>query len=114
MLPTDSIENLHELLLPSEVQQLCQALESTPVTSIRLNDKIDYLTFDADTDEVPWHEDGYYLSQRPQFTLDPLFHAGCYYVQEASSMFVERVLQQYVSRESVILDLCAAPGGQST
>ena len=114
MLPTDFIENLHELLLPSEVQQLCQALETTPVTSIRLNDKIDYLTFECDTDEVPWHEEGYYLSERPQFTLDPLFHAGCYYVQEASSMFVENVLQQYVSRDSVVLDLCAAPGGKST
>ena len=114
MLPTDFIENLHEILSPDEVQQLCQALETTPVTSIRLNDKIDYLTFDADTDEVPWHEDGYYLSTRPQFTLDPLFHAGCYYVQEASSMFLEEVLRQYVSRDSVVLDLCAAPGGKST
>lgn len=114
MLPTDFIENLHDQLSPLEVQQLCQALQSTPVTSIRLNDKIDCLTFECDTDEVPWHEDGYYLSERPPFTLDPLFHAGCYYVQEASSMFVECVLQQYLSRESVVLDLCAAPGGKST
>lgn len=114
MLPTDFIENLHNQLSEMEVQKLCQALESTPVTSIRLNDKIDCLTFDCDTDEVPWHEDGYYLSERPQFTLDPLFHAGCYYVQEASSMFVEHVLQQYLSRQSVVLDLCAAPGGKST
>lgn len=114
MLPTDFIENLHNQLSPTEVQQLCQALQSTPVTSIRLNDKVDYLTFDCDTDEVPWHEDGYYLSDRPQFTLDPLFHAGCYYVQEASSMFVEHVLQQFLPRESVVLDLCAAPGGKST
>lgn len=114
MLPTDFIENLHNQLSPMEVQQLCQALETTPVTSIRLNDKIDSLTFECDIDEVPWHEDGYYLSERPQFTLDPLFHAGCYYVQEASSMFVEHVLQQYLPRESVVLDLCAAPGGKST
>lgn len=114
MLPTDFIENLHEQLSPIDVRQLCQALESTPVTSIRLNDKIDYLTFECDTDEVPWHEDGYYLSERPQFTLDPLMHAGCYYVQEASSMFVDNILQQYVSRDSVVLDLCAAPGGKST
>lgn len=99
---------------PEEVQQLCQALESEPVTSIRLNDKLDYLTFDADTEEVPWHEDGYYLSRRPQFTLDPLLHAGCYYVQEASSMFVGEVLQQYLKPESIVLDLCAAPGGKST
>ena len=99
---------------PEEVQQLCQALETEPVVSIRLNDKIDCLTFDADTEEVPWHEDGYYLSKRPQFTLDPLFHAGCYYVQEASSMFLGEVLNQYVKRDSIVLDMCAAPGGKST
>ena len=114
MLPVDFIENLHEVFSPEEVQQLCQALESTPVTSIRLNDKIDCLTFECDTDEVPWHEDGYYLSERPQFTLDPLFHAGCYYVQEASSMFVGEVLNQYLKPDSIVLDLCAAPGGKST
>ena len=114
MLPLDFIENLHEQMTPQEVQQLCQALESEPVTSIRLNDKLDCLTFECDTDEVPWHEDGYYLSERPQFTLDPLLHAGCYYVQEASSMFVGEVLNQYVKKDSIILDLCAAPGGKST
>ena len=114
MLPVDFIENLHEVFSPEEAQQLCQALESTPVTSIRLNDKIDCLTFECDTDEVPWHEDGYYLSERPQFTLDPLFHAGCYYVQEASSMFVGEVLNQYLKPDSIVLDLCAAPGGKST
>ena len=99
---------------PEEAQKLCQALETEPVVSIRLNDKIDCLTFDADTEEVPWHEDGYYLSKRPQFTLDPLFHAGCYYVQEASSMFLGEVLNQYVKRDSIVLDMCAAPGGKST
>ena len=49
------------------------------------------------------------------FTFDPLFHAGCYYVQEASSMFVEQALKQYIGETpSVMLDLCAAPGGKST
>lgn len=114
MLPTDFIENLHNQLSPDEVHKLCQALETTPIVSIRLNDKIEYLTFETDTDEVPWHVDGYYLSERPQFTLDPLFHAGCYYVQEASSMFLQSVLEQYLSPDSVVLDLCAAPGGKST
>lgn len=114
MLPLDFIENLHEQMTPEEVQALCQALESEQVTSIRLNDKLDCLTFDCDTEEVPWHEDGYYLSRRPQFTLDPLFHAGCYYVQEASSMFVGEVLNQYLKPDSIVLDLCAAPGGKST
>ncbi len=114
MLPIDFIESLHNQLSPEEVQQLCQALETEPVVSIRLNDKIDYLTFDADTEEVPWHEDGYYLNKRPQFTLDPLFHAGCYYVQEASSMFLGEVLNQYLKPNSIVLDMCAAPGGKST
>ena len=64
---------------------------------------------------VPWASSvGFYLENRPTFTFDPLFHAGCYYVQEASSMFVERVLREYVHEPVVMLDLCAAPGGKST
>lgn len=114
MLPLDFIENLHHQMPSDQVHQLCHALEKEPPISIRLNDKLDCLTFDCDTEEVPWHEDGYYLSQRPQFTLDPLLHAGCYYVQEASSMFVGEVLHQYLKPESIVLDLCAAPGGKST
>ena len=113
MLPVDFIESMHQQL-GNEARQLVQALETEPVTSIRLNTKLDVLTFDCDTDEVPWHVDGYYLSERPQFTLDPLFHAGCYYVQEASSMFVQQALEQYVDTSSIVLDLCAAPGGKST
>ena len=113
MLPVDFIESMHQHL-GNEARQLVQALETEPVTSIRLNTKLDVLTFDCDTDEVPWHVDGYYLSERPQFTLDPLFHAGCYYVQEASSMFVQQALEQYVDTSSIVLDLCAAPGGKST
>ncbi len=113
MLPVDFIESMRQQL-GNEAELLLRALETEPVTSIRLNTKLDVLTFDCDTDEVPWHIDGYYLSERPQFTLDPLFHAGCYYVQEASSMFIQQALEQYVDTSSVVLDLCAAPGGKST
>ena len=77
-----------------------------------------------DAEPVPWCRNGYYLKQRPNFTFDPLFHAGCYYVQEAASMFLDEVLRQmhnaYVShqpsaiRPLTALDLCAAPGGKST
>ncbi len=65
---------------------------------------------------VPWSSSGYYLSERPSFTLDPFFHAGTYYVQEASSMFLEQAVKQTVdlSKALVVLDLCAAPGGKST
>jgi 16S rRNA C967 or C1407 C5-methylase (RsmB/RsmF family)/NOL1/NOP2/fmu family ribosome biogenesis protein len=65
---------------------------------------------------VPWSSCGYYLATRPSFTFDPLFHAGTYYVQEASSMFLEQALKQTVdvSGPLRVLDLCAAPGGKST
>lgn len=65
---------------------------------------------------IPWSKNGYYLSGRPSFTFDPLFHAGTYYVQEASSMFLEQALTQTcdLSKPLRVLDLCAAPGGKST
>lgn len=65
---------------------------------------------------VQWFDMGYYLTTRPSFTLDPLFHAGSYYVQEASSMFLGRILKQVCDLKNPlrILDLCAAPGGKST
>ena len=66
--------------------------------------------------KVPWSSHGYYLPERPSFTSDPLFHAGAYYVQEASSMFLEEAIRQScdLSQPLRVLDLCAAPGGKST
>jgi 16S rRNA C967 or C1407 C5-methylase (RsmB/RsmF family)/NOL1/NOP2/fmu family ribosome biogenesis protein len=66
--------------------------------------------------QVPWCKSGWYLESRPSFTLDPLFHAGCYYPQEASSMFLEKVFMQATeNRKDIrVLDLCGAPGGKST
>lgn len=65
---------------------------------------------------VPWSQYGYYVAPRPPFTFDPQFHAGCYYVQEASSLFLEQALLQSIdlSKPLKVLDLCAAPGGKST
>ena len=67
-------------------------------------------------EKIPWTEFGYYLETRPSFTFDPLFHAGCYYVQEASSMFLEQAVKQNLNltHPLKVLDLCAAPGGKST
>jgi 16S rRNA C967 or C1407 C5-methylase (RsmB/RsmF family)/NOL1/NOP2/fmu family ribosome biogenesis protein len=67
-------------------------------------------------DKVPWSSNGFYLKERPSFTLDPLFHAGAYYVQEASSMFLEQAIRQScdLTQPLRVLDLCAAPGGKST
>ena len=65
---------------------------------------------------VPWSQYGCYLQERPTFALDPLFHAGAYYVQEASSMFLETILKTIGVHQQPqrILDLCAALGGKST
>ncbi|MEV4885748.1 RNA methyltransferase [Chitinophaga ginsengisegetis] len=65
---------------------------------------------------VPWSRDGYYLPERPSFTFDPYFHAGAYYVQEASSMFLEQMVRATVdlTQPLKVLDLCASPGGKST
>ncbi len=88
------------------------------IVSVRINpDKFDiqHCAFNIDG-AVPWSSNGYYLKERPSFTLDPLFHAGAYYVQEASSMFLEQAIRQScnLTQPLHVLDLCAAPGGKST
>ena len=88
-------------------------LEEAPV-SIRINQFKPAL---LETERrVPWCVNGYYLDTRPSFTHDPLFHAGCYYVQEASSMFIDHIFKQIKPNDTAIkvLDLCASPGGKST
>ncbi len=88
------------------------------LTSLRVNPAKRPVSLLPGTEKspVPWSAYGYYLAQRPSFTFDPLFHAGCYYVQEASSMFLEQALRQVVDLDKPlrILDLSAAPGGKST
>ena len=117
MLPFDFIEEMR-MMLGSELDRFLQALDGERVTSVRVNDKIAFerlnVLHEAGMEEVPWCPDGYYLNRRPAFTLDPMLHAGCYYVQEASSMIIDEVLAQLVSPDSIVLDMCAAPGGKST
>jgi len=88
------------------------------ITSVRLNPNKSWIPDPGSRmgETVPWSSNGFYLTERPSFTLDPLFHAGAYYVQEASSMFLEEALKQSVDLSQCIkvLDLCAAPGGKST
>ena len=90
-----------------------KALSEEPSVSIRLN-RFKVQTMPKAGVAVPWCPSGMYMDERPAFTFDPLLHAGAYYVQEASSMFVDRVLRQYVTEPVRMLDMCAAPGGKST
>ena len=88
------------------------------VTAVRINTQkilLQQLDFPF-SENVPWNTDGYYLAQRPSFTLDPCFHAGAYYVQEASSMFLAEAIKQTcnLNEKLTVLDLCAAPGGKTT
>ena len=50
---------------------------------------------------VPWSPYGRILSDRPVFTLDPLWHAGCYYVQDSSAMFVGHLFRKYIGADAL-------------
>lgn len=94
--------------------KLMEALtQGPPTVSVRLNPQkspLPTLPFEP----VPWCPQGYYLPSRPTFTFDPLLHAGAYYVQDASSMFLWHLLEGRFDAPVVALDLCAAPGGKTT
>ena len=96
-----------------EYSQLEAALMADTPVSIRVNQAKGTRT-PKDAEPVGWCDTGFYLPNRPAFTFDPLFHAGAYYVQEASSMFLEQAIRTYVTTPVRCLDLCAAPGGKST
>ena len=66
---------------------------------------------------VPWNPHGRILQERPNFTLDPLLHAGCYYVQDSSAMYPGYIFRKHLKEFGPgvrVLDLCAAPGGKTT
>ena len=138
-----------------------EALEESPSVSVRLNPfKMRALALSSEaigqdegltgtlskgdifpgSEPVGWSPWGRILGERPVFTLDPILHAGGYYVQDSSSMFVGYIFRQILSKFSGapasdkarpqeyapvrslsplgrnirVLDLCAAPGGKTT
>ena len=115
-LPADFVAETRRIMGDERYNRFVGAFDEEAPTSIRVNPRImGDGCFDGEK-QVPWCSEGYYLNDRPQFTFDPLLHAGCYYVQEASSMFVTHVLRTVDSNHTsqFALDLCAAPGGKST
>ncbi|MBO6030557.1 MAG: hypothetical protein J6Q22_03715 [Prevotella sp.] len=123
-LPEDFIRETRLLMGEERFSRYMEAFNEEAPVSIRLNLKkisqrdgsfvISPMPQKNRPSVIPWCPEGYYLDGRPQFTFDPLFHAGCYYVQEAASMFVCHVLRQFIKEPVAMLDLCAAPGGKST
>jgi 16S rRNA C967 or C1407 C5-methylase (RsmB/RsmF family)/NOL1/NOP2/fmu family ribosome biogenesis protein len=112
-LPPEFVHRMRDAL-GDECDAFLQALSGPPVVSVRYN--LRKLQPPPGLQRVPWCASGYYLDERPSFTLDPVFHGGGYYVQEAASMFLEQAVlaSGMQGRPVVALDLCAAPGGKST
>lgn len=128
-LPEDFISETRQLMGDERFERLLLGLQQEAPVSIRINERKPIKspsTFKrqqssslvSHSSPVPWCPTGFYLDERPNFTFDPLLHAGCYYVQEASSMFIDHVVRtltaQSPSSFSHCLDLCASPGGKST
>ena len=105
-----------QALLGPKLPAFLEALDQPAPLSIRLNPAKPSRWAQVPLETVPWHPQGRYLEERPVFTLDPLFQAGAYYVQEASSMLIGAALTQLIDTSKPLraLDLCAAPGGKTT
>jgi 16S rRNA C967 or C1407 C5-methylase (RsmB/RsmF family)/NOL1/NOP2/fmu family ribosome biogenesis protein len=109
----DFIGQLRDLL-PGEWEALVEAITSTePSVAVRVNDARGVGVPDG-ARRVPWCDQGFYLADRPAFTFDTDWHAGRYYVQDASSMFIAHVIGSLIHEPVRYLDLCAAPGGKTT
>ena len=126
-LPEEFIQQTKAMMGDELFHTFLNALHEKPSVSIRLNplkpnthhpstlfQSLPYGGRLEGATPIPWCSTGYYLDDRPAFTFDPLLHAGAYYVQESSSMFLESVMKEYVTELVCMLDLCAAPGGKST
>lgn len=114
MIPAEFIKRLNTQKYV-DASALIKALGQPSPVSIRINPS-KWHKNPSESEPVIWCNNGYYLKSRPSFTLDPLFHSGCYYPSEASGMFLTEVIRQSIdmSGNLRILDLCAAPGGKST
>ena len=112
----ESFKQKMQDLLSEEASAFFESQENSPPISLRTHPSKKNATLFPDAQKVNWCHEGIYLSTRPVFTYDPLFHAGAYYVQEAGSMLLEKFLIPILEKNKnlKILDLCAAPGGKST
>ena len=109
------VDQLRRLLPRDESDAMIHAIaHEHATTAVRYNAVKRFTAAPAIVERVPWCPSGAYLPERPQFTFDPLLHAGCYYVQDPSSMFIAHIVKSLVVEPASVLDLCAAPGGKTT
>lgn len=114
LLPEQFVVGMKGILPLHEYHAFITSLHAPTPVSVRFHPgKCPEPALDEETPCCPL---GRYLPVRPVFTLDPSFHAGAYYVQEASSMALWCALEQVsgIKKGLRILDLCAAPGGKTT
>ena len=113
-LPLKFIERLQSEFA-EKASLVLEAMDTQPPVSIRKHPLRQY-QHDSSFNQVAWNKQGIYLEERPIFTIDPLFHAGAYYPQEAGSMILGHIMESLgLSRQEIyVLDLCAAPGGKSS
>ncbi|MDE7165148.1 MAG: hypothetical protein K2O04_07005 [Clostridiales bacterium] len=66
--------------------------------------------FGGEPRQNPLCPNSFYCDIKP--SLDPLYHAGLYYMQEPSASTAVAAFSPFIGER--VLDLCAAPGGKST
>ena len=110
LLPPEFTSLLTESVGESGAAAVLEALDGSPSVSVRMNPLKPLGQFPfPDAEPIPWSPYGWFLKDRPVFTLDPLFHAGCYYVQESSAMIVGHVFRQIpLEAGACVLDLLRA------
>lgn len=112
-MPAEFLERIR-FQFPTDFEAFINAVDRAPAVSLRVNSR-KFKPSAGTYAQIPWCETGLFLNGRPSYTLDPVFHSGAYYVQEASSMFLEQAFREIKhDKNRIVLDLSAAPGGKST
>lgn len=116
-LPEEFLLRMGQRFDKEEFESFVESFDNASSPSVRVNPAKNEERF-LQYEQVPWCPHGFYLQEKPVYTLDPAFHAGAYYPQEASSMvlwhLLKKIEREENSRDLKVLDLCGAPGGKST
>ena len=112
-LPEEFSTYTREIMGEQRWTRFAEAMGEEPPVSVRLNPmkfRSDSMALPAEEDEpVEWCREGRYLKERPMFTLDPLLHAGAYYVQEAASMYITQVIRKHAPADRPLMVLDCVP-----